>query len=74
MPLVYFAVNFWKTQHPSNTVIPSLQGGMRLAFYTSMAGYLFLYLVYLAARRAIQAGERRLAAVHEMAADAGMVD
>jgi hypothetical protein len=29
VPLVYFAVNFWKTQHPTNNVVPSLRGQTR---------------------------------------------
>jgi heme exporter protein C len=73
VPLVYFAVNFWKTQHPTNTVVPSLEASMRPAFYTGMFAYLFLYIVLLAARRGVRAGERRVAAAHDHAADMGLL-
>ena len=73
VPLVYFAVNFWKTQHPTNNVVPTLGPGMREAFYTGMFAYLFLYIVLLAARRGVRAGERRIAAAHDLAADTGLV-
>lgn len=74
VPLVYFAVNFWKTQHPTNNVVPTLQGAMRDAFYVGLFSYFLLYVVLLAARRGVRAGERRLAAVHDLAADSGMVE
>jgi heme exporter protein C len=74
VPLVYFAVNFWKTLHPTNSVIPTLAGGMRLAFYTGLVSYLLLYGVLLAVRRNMRAGERRLAAVHDLALDLGVLE
>jgi heme exporter protein C len=74
VPLVYFAVNFWKTQHPSNNVVPTLGPGMREAFLVAMGGYLLLYLALLFARRAVLAGERRLHAAQELAADTGILE
>jgi len=74
VPLVYFAVNFWKTQHPTTAVVPSLRGGMLYAFLVATLSYICLYIVLLAARRAVRAGERRLAAAHELAADVGIIE
>jgi heme exporter protein C len=74
VPLVYFAVNFWKTQHPTNSVVPLLRGKMLTAFLVGMVAYALLYIVLLAARAAVRAGERRLAAAHELAADVGILD
>lgn len=74
VPLVYFAVNFWKTQHPTNNVIPSLTPPMLTPFLLALAGYFLLYLVLLIARRAVLAGERRLHAVHELAIDTGILE
>jgi heme exporter protein C len=73
VPLVYFAVNFWKTQHPTNNVVPTLTGAMRDAFMVGMVGYVLLYIVLLAARRGVRAGERRIAAAHDLAADNGLL-
>jgi heme exporter protein C len=64
VPLVYFAVNFWRTQHPTNSVIPSLQGGMRTAFLVGTLSYLAIYIVLLLARRGVRQAERRL---HDLA-------
>jgi heme exporter protein C len=74
VPLVYFAVNFWKTQHPTNSVVPTLRGDMRVAFLVGVVAYLCLYVVLLAARRATRAGERRLAAAHDLALDTGVLE
>ncbi len=64
VPLVYFAVNFWRTQHPTNSVIPTLQGGMRTAFLVGTLSYFALYVLLLAARRSVRQAERRL---HDLA-------
>jgi heme exporter protein C len=76
VPLVYFAVNFWKTQHPTNQVVPSVFSvpGMREALLVATVSYLLLYIVLLAARRGVRAGERRLHETHDLAADAGLVE
>jgi heme exporter protein C len=74
VPLVYFAVNFWKTQHPTNNVVPTLRGDMLDALLVAAIAYLLLYIVFLVARRSVHAGERRLAAAHEQAADMGILE
>jgi heme exporter protein C len=74
VPLVYFAVNFWKTQHPTNNVIPTLGPGMREPFLVANLAYLLLFILLYAARKAVRAGERRLHETHDLAADAGLVD
>lgn len=42
VPFVYYAVNLWRTIHPANTVVPSLQPGMREAFWFSVFAFLLL--------------------------------
>ncbi|HKA86729.1 MAG TPA: cytochrome c biogenesis protein CcsA [Haliangiales bacterium] len=64
VPLVYFAVNFWRTQHPTNSVIPTLRGEMRTAFLVGTISYLAIYVVLLMARRGARQAERRL---HDLA-------
>lgn len=51
VPFVYYAVNLWRTIHPSNTVIPRLVPGMREAFWFSTATF-FVLLVLLISMRA----------------------
>lgn len=74
VPLVYFAVNFWQTQHPTNSVVPTLTGPMRSTFYTGLLAYLLLYVVLVVWRRGIRTGERRLAAAQDLALDLGLVE
>ena len=42
VPFVYYAVNLWRTIHPANTVVPTLQPGMREAFWFSVFAFLLL--------------------------------
>jgi heme exporter protein C len=74
VPLVYFAVNFWKTQHPTNAVVPSLIAGMRGPFFLGLGAYTLLYVVLLAARHRVRQGERLLSDAHELAAEAGLLE
>jgi heme exporter protein C len=74
VPLVYFAVNFWNTQHPKNTLVFKLKGSMLLAFFVSLAAYHLFYVVLLAARLSLRGGERRVHTAHEAALDAGLVE
>jgi heme exporter protein C len=74
VPLVYFAVNFWKTQHPSNKVVPSLPPAMMQAFLVAMLAYTFLYVVLLGLRVKVGRGERRLHAIEDTALDQGYLE
>jgi heme exporter protein C len=74
VPLVYFAVNFWKTQHPTNAVVPALGPGMKGAFWLSALAMHCLFVLFLVARSSVRAGERRLHAAHDLALDAGLVE
>jgi heme exporter protein C len=74
VPLVYFAVNFWKTQHPTNSAVPTLEAGMRLAFWLAVLAMHLFFVVFLVARRSVREAERRLHGAHDMALDAGLVE
>ena len=69
VPLVYFAVNFWKTQHPTNRVVPGLPPDMARAFLVGMLSYTFLYVVLLVARLRVGRGQRKLDLVMDLAAE-----
>lgn len=54
VPFVYYAVNMWRTIHPSNTVVPTLQAGMREAFWFSVAAFFLLMLLLIAERSRLE--------------------
>jgi heme exporter protein C len=55
VPFVYWSVNVWRTLHPKTTVVPTLQPGMRGAFYFCIFAFLLLFVVLLGARRRLEA-------------------
>jgi heme exporter protein C len=63
VPFVYYAVDIWRTIHPANTVIPTLQAGMREAFWFCVFAF-FAFLTLLIALRARL--ERLRAALDEL--------
>jgi heme exporter protein C len=73
VPLIYFAVNFWKTQHPTNNVVPTLSGAMRLTFWIAVVSYICLFVVLLSWRLSLRRAERRLAAAEDTALDEGVI-
>jgi heme exporter protein C len=50
VPFIYVSVNIWRTMHPMTTVVPTLQPGMRGAFWFSALTLFMLYGLLLAAR------------------------
>jgi heme exporter protein C len=74
VPLVYFSVNFWKTQHPTNKVVPSLRGDMLAVYGLSTLAYLALFIGLLAVTLSIARAQRRLAAAHDLAVENGHLD
>ena len=49
-PFVYWSVNIWRTVHPKTTVVPSLPPPMLGPLLWSIAAFLGLYVLMLAAR------------------------
>jgi heme exporter protein C len=54
VPFVYYAVNIWRTIHPANTVVPSLQPGMREAFWFSVFAFLLLMSLLISQRARLE--------------------
>ena len=50
VPFVYYAVNIWRTIHPSNSVVPSLEPGMFGPFWFCVMTFMLFFLVLLALR------------------------
>jgi heme exporter protein C len=67
VPLVYFAVNFWRTQHPSNAVARHMPASIALPLFLSLAAYTFLFVLAVAAKVVVRRGERQLEACEDLA-------
>lgn len=60
IPLVYFSVRFFRSIHPSNTVVSTLVPGMRGAFWLSLLAFTALWWVLFSARMATENAYARL--------------
>jgi heme exporter protein C len=54
VPFVYVSVNFWRTIHPENTVVPTLEMPMAGPFWWCVSAYFALFLVMLGGRRRLE--------------------
>jgi heme exporter protein C len=63
VPFVYVASMYWRTLHPAPTVVPTLQPGMRGAFWFCVAAFGLLYVLLLTLRKRL---EDRQAMVEEL--------
>jgi len=54
IPLVYFSVRFFRSIHPSNTVVSTLGPGMRGAFWLSLLAFTALWWVLFSIRLATE--------------------
>lgn len=50
VPFVYYAVNLWRTIHPANSVVPSLQAGMFGPFWFCVATFMLFLVVLMSLR------------------------
>ena len=60
VPFVYFSVNYWRTIHPSNTVVRSLPPEMAAPFRWAMVAFLLLFTALLILRIRLEAGRAAL--------------
>jgi heme exporter protein C len=60
IPLVYFSVRFFRSIHPSNTVVSTLGPGMRGAFWLSLLAFTALWWVLFSLRLATENTTARL--------------
>jgi heme exporter protein C len=59
-PFVYVSVNIWRTVHPLNTVVPTLQPGMRGPFWFCALAFLLLFALLLNLRVHLATAQGRL--------------
>jgi heme exporter protein C len=61
IPLVYFSVRFFRSIHPSNTVVTTLVPGMRAAFWLSLVAFTVLWFLLLSLRLAMEKAQAEVA-------------
>jgi heme exporter protein C len=70
VPLVYVSVRIWRTLHPDNSVVKSLDPGMRPAFWLSLLFFTILWGVLLAFRLRLEELRASLTELHIAVEDA----
>ncbi|RPJ73655.1 MAG: hypothetical protein EHM24_07540 [Acidobacteria bacterium] len=63
VPFVYVSVNIWRTLHPATSVVPTLDPGMRPAFWFCVVSFMLLFGLLLALRTRL---EQRRAHVEQL--------
>lgn len=74
VPMIYISVSIWRTIHPKTSVVPTLDPGMRPAFWVSMATFTMLFFLLLSMRRRLERLRARYDALYLVAQDAGLVE
>ncbi len=60
VPFVYWSVNVWRTLHPTTSVIPSLQPGMRGPFWFCVVAFLLVSALILMVRTELEKRRQQL--------------
>jgi heme exporter protein C len=74
VPLIYLSVHIWRTVHPKTSVVPGLQGNMRIAFWLGVASFIALFVLLMNVSIAVARARRQLEDVRERAFDAGLLE
>jgi len=74
VPLIYISVHIWRTVHPKTSVVPGLQGTMKIAFWLGVLTFTAVYILLLRTRVSILTGKRSLEEAREHALDIGLID
>ena len=72
--MIYISVSLWRTIHPKTSVVPTLDPGMRPAFWLSMCTFTVLFVVLMQLRISLERARARYNALHLQAQDAGLID
>lgn len=74
VPLIYISVSIWRTIHPKTSVVPTLDRGMRPAFWAAMLLFSTLFFVLLAMRRRLERLRTQFNTLYLDADEAGLLD
>jgi len=74
VPLIYISVSIWRTIHPKTSVVPTLDRGMRPAFWAAMLLFSVLFFVLLGMRRRLERLRKQFNTLYLDADEAGLLD
>lgn len=74
VPMIYISVSIWRTIHPKTSVVPTLDKGMRPAFWLSMLLFTTAFFVLLSMRRRLERLRAQYDTLHLDAEEAGLLD
>ena len=64
VPFIYISVNYWRTIHPSTTVVPTLPFSMGLPLWFCVVTFLLLFVVLLKLRVRVEEQQARVDALY----------
>lgn len=64
VPFIYISVNYWRTIHPSTSVVPTLPSSMGLPFWFCLVTFLLLFALLMRFRISLQEARARLDDLH----------
>jgi heme exporter protein C len=64
VPFIYISVNYWRTIHPTTSVVPTLPLSMGIPFWFSLTAFVLLFVLLLRLRVRLEELRSRVDAVH----------
>ncbi|MBI4262771.1 MAG: cytochrome c biogenesis protein CcsA [Acidobacteria bacterium] len=64
VPFIYISVNYWRTIHPTTTVVPTLPVSMGVPFWFCFAAFLLLFVLLLRLRVRLEEQRARVDALY----------
>jgi heme exporter protein C len=64
VPFIYISVNYWRTIHPTTSVVPTLPLSMGIPFWFSLTAFVLLFVLLLRLRVRLEELRARVDAVH----------
>jgi heme exporter protein C len=64
VPFIYISVNFWRTIHPTTSVVPTLPTSFGIPLWVSVFGFLLLFVLLLRLRVRLEEQRARLDALY----------
>ncbi len=74
VPLIYVSVNIWRTIHPQTSVVPQLEGMMKVTFWISVLLFCAFFSLLFALTMAQRKAMAQMDVIRESALDLGVIE